>query len=162
ALFEVSVRRREHAHVHFLRTRVADRKNLVLLEKPEQLGLDIEGQIAYLVEEERAPGSRSNEAGLVGHGTREAAASVPEQLAVREIAAGGRAVVRQEHRRASVGADMHGPGDQLLSRPALTGNQHGEVVALETLDLLDDSRHGRAGAQESREKRLERPVRRGS
>ena len=81
-----------------------------------------------------------------------------EQLAVGEIAAGRRAVVGQEHRRAAVRSDVNGARDQLLARAALAGDQHGQVVALQPLNLLDDARHRGAGAEESRQQRLERAI----
>ena len=55
-------------------------------------------------------------------------------------------------------ADVDRPRDQLLAGAALAGDQHGEVVALQPLNLLDDALHRRAGAQEPRQQRLERAV----
>ena len=81
-----------------------------------------------------------------------------EQLAVREIASGRRAVVRKKHRRAAVRSDVNRARDQLFAGPALAGNQHGQVVALHPLDLLDDPRHRLAGRDKSWEERLERSI----
>ena len=65
ALFEVGVGRREHADVHLLRLGLADRHDLLLLEKPQQLGLDVERQIADFVEEQRAAGGGAHQARLI-------------------------------------------------------------------------------------------------
>ena len=54
ALLEIGVGRGHHADVDPLRTRIADRQNLTLLEESQQFGLHVEGQVADLVEEERA------------------------------------------------------------------------------------------------------------
>ena len=53
---------------------------------------------------------------------------------------------------------MDGPRDQLLARAALAGDQHREVVALQALNLVDDAVHRGAGADESGQQRLERPL----
>ena len=103
-------------------------------------------------------GSRPHEAGLIGHGARERAAAMAEQLAVREVPPGGRAVVGQEHRGAPVRPDVDCPGDQLLARAALAGDEHGQLVALQPLDLLDDARHRRACREKPGKKRFERSV----
>ena len=77
-LFEVRIRRRHDAHVDPLRPRVADRHDLRLLEKSQQLRLHVERQVADLVEEQRAAGGAANQAGLVGNSAGEAAAPVAE------------------------------------------------------------------------------------
>ena len=89
-----------------------------------------------------------------------AAAAMAEQLAVGEVAPGRRAVVGQEHRRAAMRADVNRARDQLLAGAALAGDQHGQVVALQPLDLLDDAGHRGAGAEKPGQQRLERRDRR--
>src|SRR5438552_3883647 len=81
------------------RARLADRQEFLVLEKPQQLGLDVEREVADLVEKQCAARRGSYETGLIGNGAREAAAPVAEQLAVRQLAARRGAVVGQEHRR---------------------------------------------------------------
>ena len=85
-------------------------------------------------------------------------ALVPEQLTVGQIASRGRAVVGEERGRAAVRADVNRPRDQLLARPALAGDEHGEVVALHPLNLLDDARHRGAGGQEPGQQRFARLI----
>src|SRR5207245_4837736 len=79
-----------------LRPRVADRHDLLLLEKPQQLRLHVERQVANFVEEERTSGGGANEPLLIGDRTGKAAAPVAEQLAVGKVASCRRAVVRKE------------------------------------------------------------------
>src|SRR5262249_4164906 len=62
ALFEIGIGRREDADVHRLRPRLADRHHLTLFEEPQQLRLDVERQVADLVEEERATRGGANQA----------------------------------------------------------------------------------------------------
>ena len=42
--------------------------------------------------------------------------------------------------------------------PLSPGDQHGQVVALQALDLLRDALHGGAGADEAGQQRLERSL----
>ena len=94
ALFEIRVGRSKNAHVHALRTRLSDRHDLLQLEEAQQLGLDVDRQVADFVEEERAARRRAHQTGLIGNRSRKAAAAMAEQLAVGEIASRRRAVVR--------------------------------------------------------------------
>src|SRR5438876_7377785 len=107
-----------------------------MLEKPQQLGLHVERQVANLVEEQRAAGRRSHKAELIRYRSGEAASPMTEQLAVGQLAPRGGAVVRQEHRGAAVRADVNGAGDELLAGAAFARDQHRQVVALHALNLL--------------------------
>jgi hypothetical protein len=51
SLFEIGVRGSDNSHVYALRTGIADWQHFSLLEEAQQLRLDIERQIADLVEE---------------------------------------------------------------------------------------------------------------
>ena len=53
---------------------------------------------------------------------------------------------------------MDRAGDQVLARAALAGDQHGQVVALQALDLIGYALHRGAGADEPGKQRLERPL----
>ena len=53
---------------------------------------------------------------------------------------------------------MDGSRHELLAGSALSGDEHGQIVALQSLNLLDDAGHGRARRQESRQQRLERAI----
>ena len=54
ALLEVRVGGCQHANIDALRPRLAERHDFVLLQKSQQLGLNVERKIANLVEEQRA------------------------------------------------------------------------------------------------------------
>ena len=102
------------------------------------------------------PAADAHQPRLIGDGAGEAAAAMAEQLAVGQVAVGRRAVVGQEHRGASVRSDMNRARDQLFAGSALAGDQHGQVVALQPLDLIDDTIHRGTGADESGQERFER------
>src|SRR6185503_12672038 len=85
ALLEIGIGRGEHPHIDRLRARLADRHDLALLQESQQLRLDVERQVADLVEEQGAACRRSNESLLIADGAGETAAAVAEQLAIGEI-----------------------------------------------------------------------------
>ena len=101
------------------------------------------------------PAAVLHQAQLIVDRAGEAAAAMAEQLAVGELARGRRAVVWQEHRRASQRPDVDGSRDQLFADAALAGDQHRELVALQPLNVLDDAHHGGAGAEEPGHQGLE-------
>ena len=53
---------------------------------------------------------------------------------------------------------MDGARDEVLAGAAFAGDQHGQVVALQALNLIGDAVHRRAGADEAGKQRLERPL----
>ena len=154
-LFEVGVGGREHADIHRLRTVLTDRHDLALLQEPQQFRLHVERQVADFIEEQGAAGGGANQARLVGDGPGEGPTTVTEQLAVGEFAGGRSAVVGQEGRGVPRGPDVNGPRHQFLAGAALTGDQHRQVIALQSLDLINDLVHRGAGAEEAWQQRLE-------
>ena len=158
ALLEIDVGRGDDAHVDAGRPRFADRQDLPLLEEAQELRLDVERQVADLVEEDRAAGRGADDARLIGDRAGEAAAPVPEQLAVGQLARRAGAVVGEEHRFAARRAGVDRARDQILAGAALAGDQHRQVAALEALDQIGDALHRGAGADEPGNQRLERPL----
>jgi hypothetical protein len=115
APLEVAVRRRDHTHVDPGRPRGADTIEALFLEHPEELGLVIGAQVADLVQEDRAAVGLLEPSLAVGHGAREAAADVPEQLALEEVGRDGGHVHGDEGMRGG------GPGAGGRAR----GHHHG-------------------------------------
>ena len=70
SLLEVRIGGGEGSDVYALRARLADRHDLALLEEAEQLGLDVDRQVADFVHEQRAARRRAHEAGLIGDARR--------------------------------------------------------------------------------------------
>ena len=155
-MLEVRVGRREDADVDRLRAGFADRHYLALLEKAQQLRLNVERQVADLVEEQRAARGSADEALLIRDRAREAAAPMSEQLAVGQVALRRRAVVGEKHRRAPRRADMNGARDEVLAGAAFARDEHHQVMALQPLNLIGDAIHRGARADEPGEQRLER------
>ena len=72
------------------RRSAADAFDLVLLEDAEQLGLGLQGQLADLVQEERAAVGQLEAADAPGDGAGERPLLVAEELALDEAPRGGR------------------------------------------------------------------------
>jgi hypothetical protein len=122
--------------------------DLALLERAEQLGLEIDPQAADLVEEERAPVRQLELAGLARVRPGEGALLVPEQLGL-EQGIGNRGQVHGHERlsppRALV---VDGAGHQLLPGAALRGDQHGGVRLRHLGDHLVEPHHLRVPPHE--------------
>src|SRR5262249_54624021 len=108
ALLEIRIGGRKHAYVHGLGTCLADRHHFPLLEEPQQFRLNIERQVADLVEEEGAADRCADEPLLIGDRASETAAPVAKQLAVSKVALCRRAVIGEKHRGAARRSDMDG------------------------------------------------------
>ena len=78
---EIAIRRRDDAHVGGASAGFPDALELLVLEEPEQLGLDGGRNLTDLVEEKRAPLRGFHAARLVADGPGESALDVAEHLA---------------------------------------------------------------------------------
>src|SRR5207247_9713382 len=136
----------------------ANRQNLLMFEKPQQLWLHVEREVPDLIEEQRATGSRSDETRLIRHRAGKAAAAMSEQLTVGQLPPCRRAVVRQEHGGAAVRTHMDGSRDELFASAAFARDQHRQIVALHALNLFNDARHGGAGREKPGNEWLERSL----
>jgi hypothetical protein len=67
---------------------------------------------------------------------------VPEQLALEQRLGDGAAVHRDERTRRARRLVVHEPGDALLARAALTGDEHGRVDLRHPAREVDDWRIG--------------------
>ena len=86
------MRRADDAHVGAQRLAPADALEGALLEEAQELALDVERQIADLVEEQRAALGELDLAGDAAIGAGERAALVAEELALDELRRQRRAV----------------------------------------------------------------------
>ena len=134
---QVAVRRRQQPEGGALPARAADRLVGALLDDAQQRGLQVGGQLADLVEEERAAVGHLEGAGPGGARAGERALHVPEELAARQRRDDRRAV--QQHELAAPGACVelvHEAGHDLLPRARLPRQQHrrrGEAGDLDDL-----------------------------
>src|SRR6185295_2836155 len=85
-----------HAHIHFARRTLTESVNLTFLQKPEQLRLQRERQIANLVEKQRSIFCRTNQTSLVRHRARKRSAPMSKQHALDQLRRNGRTVERNE------------------------------------------------------------------
>ncbi len=118
------MRRRDDAHVDFLARRRADALERSLLQHAQQLGLQVERQIADFVEKQR-PAMRQLESPLAGRdGARERAAGVAEELALDQRRRQGGAVDDHERVGPAGSVRVDGARKQLLARPGFAQKQH--------------------------------------
>ena len=109
---------------------------LPLLQDPQQLGLQIEGRVADLVEEEGAVRRRRQLPRACAFRSGERPLLVPEQLRLLEVAGDRGDVHRHEGTRAPP-QFVDAPGDQLLPHAALPKQQHGGVRARDLPHALE-------------------------
>ena len=93
---QVAVRGRHQPHVHLDRLRAAEALELLLLQHAEQLGLQLQRDVADLVEEQRPLVGQLEAADLLADGAGEGALLVAEQLALQQPRGDGRAVELDE------------------------------------------------------------------
>src|SRR5690606_6496766 len=151
---EVAVGGRDQPHVGLELLVGADRSNLALLERAQQLGLDLQRDLADLVEEQRAAGRLLKQARARLAGVGEGPLRVAEQLALEQGVGDRRAVDRHERGRAADTATMERARDQLLAGAALAGDQYRRVGLARAGDQVVELLHRRAGAEQALEAAL--------
>src|SRR5262249_61888432 len=120
---QVDTGRGNQANLVAHRFRAADALDLAFLNRAQQLRLQIEAQVADLVEEQRAVRGQLELAELLTVRAGERAALVAEEGALRELAR-DRGEVDRDERRVGIGLAVDQPGQQLLARAALAEDQH--------------------------------------
>src|SRR5207248_2632906 len=93
----------------------ADAFDLSLLDRAQQLRLEIDAEIADLVEKQRAVGRQLELAQLLAMRARERAAFVAEERTLGELARNRRQVHRDEQRVGIAGFAMDQPRQQLIA-----------------------------------------------
>jgi hypothetical protein len=114
----------------------------VLLQDPQQLGLQRQRQLADLVEEDRAAVGLGEQAQAIGAGVGERAALVAEQLALDQRLGHRGQVDRDERRLGPRRVVVDRARDQLLAGAALAGDQHRRGRAGDPADQSEDLLHG--------------------
>ena len=106
---------------------LAQAADLPFLQRPQQLGLQRQGQVGDLVQEKRAAVGRFQQADAVLGGAAECPLSVAEQFRFQQRVRDGRGIDRNE-RLAGPGAEqMDGAGHQFLAAAAFAGDQQGKI-----------------------------------
>ena len=121
-----------------------------VLQKPQQMALQIDRHIADLVEEQRTPPACSISTPGARGGPGEGALLIAEQFRGDQGGRKGGAVDGDERTGAASRPCVQRAGSQLLSGAALAGDQHRVVGAGEALHHLQDLTHRRAVADEFR------------
>ena len=145
---QVAVRGRDQPHVGPDRLVAADPLERLLLQQPQDLGLERQRHVADLVEEERAAVALLELADPPPLGAGEGTLLVAEQLALQQGLGDGGAVDGQERRLGPGAVLVDGARDQLLAGAALAGDQDGDVLGRDPADRLVDLEHGRAAADD--------------
>ena len=115
---QLAVRRRNHPHVDRHFALVSHGEDPALLQCPEQLPLQRQGQLGDLVQEERAAVRRAEQAGAVAAGASKATLAMAEQLGLGQVGADRGAVERHERSVGSPGIQLvQGTGQQFLAKP---------------------------------------------
>ncbi len=127
---------------------VAEALELLLLEKPKELGLEAGRQLGDLVEKERAPVGGFDPSDLIAHGSREGAFHVAEQLAREQLFGQGRAIDRDERAAVARALSMQREGEDALAGAALAAKEDRRVGIGDTRERFEDfSDAGRIGRE---------------
>ena len=121
---EVPVGRRDDADVHLQRPIAADALEAPVLEDPEQLRLQLGGELAHLVEEEGRPVGQLEPAPPLRLRAGEGALLVAEELALGEGRGQGGAVDLHERPVLPRAERVDRVGDQLLAGARLPLDEH--------------------------------------
>ncbi|MNH24092.1 hypothetical protein D3C79_840090 [compost metagenome] len=76
---------RKHPHIHRDRLAASDPFDVLLLQKPQQVGLQLQGQVTDLVQKQGAAMGRFDSPGLALMGAGKRALFVPEQLGLNQV-----------------------------------------------------------------------------
>ena len=124
------------------------RSNVAFLQHAEELGLETGGDLADLVEQQRAAVGQLESPAAEAIGAGERAFLVAEQFAFQQMLAEGGAVDGQHRPIAAGGGGMDGAGDDFLARAAFAADHDGGAAASHQLDLAFHLGHDRAGSHE--------------
>ena len=125
---EVGVRRRDHAHVHAPRGRLADAPQLAFLDHAQQPELHRRRHLADLVQEDRAAVRLLEQPAAVRRRAGERAARVAEELGLQQRLRQRPAVLGDEGPGAASAVVVDQPREELLARSRLPGQQDRRVA----------------------------------
>ena len=120
---QVPVGRGDHPDVDVVDLVAADGPDVAELQHAEQLGLQAEGHVADLVEQQRAAVGLGEQPLARLDGAGEPSPRVPEDLALEQLLRDGGGVHGDEWPGASLAPRVDGPGDELLARAGLAGDE---------------------------------------
>ena len=147
-LVQITIRRRDDAHLDRARMGIAHRHDHTLLQHPQQRTLHRQGQRRDLIEKQRSTVGRLEVTDLVAIGARERAAPIPEQLRLDQRVRNRAAVDGHERLGARRAVVMNCPGEQLLARARLAEDEHVALDRRELAHHLEQRLHNRGAADE--------------
>ena len=115
--------------------RLADALELPLLQHAQQLALQLERDLADLVEKQRAAVGQFEPADAVAQRAGEGALDVAEELALEQFARDRRAVDPDQRPVAAAARLVDGARDQFLAGAGFAGDQHAGVGRRHQFDL---------------------------
>src|SRR5262245_25283358 len=146
---QIAVGGRDEASVHAPRMVLADALDAAVLRGAEQLGLEVDRDLAYLVQEQRSTIGQLKASHAVLGRSREGALDVAEELALEQLTGDRRAVDLDQAPAAAATPVVDGLGNQFLSGAALAQDQDRRVRRSHELDLSDEMSHGRTVANQA-------------
>src|SRR5262249_13663346 len=132
------------ADIGMQRARGTQALERVLLQHPQELGLQLEGEIPDFVQKERASVGQFKAPEALREGPREGALFVAEEFALQQARRDGAAVERDEGVGAPRAEGVQGAGQELLASAGLTLEEHSGIGRRHEFELLEHRREGRA------------------
>src|SRR5206468_2501548 len=120
---------------------VAERLYLALLQESQQFWLDVERQVADLVQEKRAAIGGADRAGRVGDSTGKRAFLVAKQMSLGQFLWHGGAVERDEDLVLAIRERVDRTRDEFLACARFAGNEHRHVGRADLINFLDERGH---------------------
>src|ERR1700719_4135438 len=135
---QVTVRRRYQPNVHLVGMSSAQTLELLFLQDAQQLGLQCRGNIAHLVQEERALIGHFEATDLLRDGSGKGALLMAKQLAFQQIEGDGSAVQLYERTPAPQTDVVNRSRNQLFSGACFSMDQYGRIGRRHSLDLFKE------------------------
>src|SRR5207247_1055478 len=137
-LFEIAVGGGDDADVDMDALLATDAHELALLDHAQQLRLERGGELADLIEEDRALIRELELAELTGVRVRERAALVSEELALEEVLGNRGAVERDQRPLGARALVVNRLGDELFPGAAIAGDEDGSLQRRHDADRTED------------------------
>src|SRR5208337_1616853 len=133
---EISIGGSDQARVRREGARTSQAFELALLQDAQQLGLQLEGNLANLIQEDGSAIGQLEATDPLRNGAGEGASLMSEQFAFQQSRRDGSAVQFHEGTRMPRAEIMQSAGDQFLSRPGLAINKDGRIGGGHGFDLF--------------------------
>ncbi|MNI42721.1 hypothetical protein D3C73_970220 [compost metagenome] len=121
---QIDVGRGQHPHIHRDRLTAPHPLDVFLLEKTQQVGLQLRRQVTDFVKEQRSAIGRLDPSDLALMGAGKRALLMTKQFGLDQVLGDGAAIDRNEGLVVALGLTVQGAGDQLFAGSAFTANQH--------------------------------------